>query len=240
MYRNTTLAIELLAIALAALLSYSTAYAGLEEGRAAYQREDYRAAFAEFQPLAEQGNLRAQAMIGWMYAQGLGVRKNAKEALKWLQRAGSADGNPDSAKAQHNLGVMYENGLGVTRDLKKAAYWYSRGAQNGDPSAQSNLGTLYLDGSGVEKDPSKGIFWLTKAAEQGDPEAYTNLGRVYFEGIGVPKNWALSYFFLYMAANHSGRDVPNARENLQIVRSKLSPSQLAEGRRLVKEALSKR
>jgi TPR repeat protein len=232
------LARETLCIGL--LLLHGSALAGLQEARNAYEQGDYRTALANFRPLAEKGDLEAQTMVGWMLVQGLGVSPNLQEGRKWLERAASMDGNAASAKAQHNIGVMYENGIGVPRDLQKAASWYLRGAQNGDASAQSNLGTLYLDGLGVVRDPQKGVYWLTKAAQQGDPEAYSNLGRVYFEGIGVPKNWPLSYYFLFMAVNHSGREVPNARSNLEIVTRKLSATQLAEGKRLVEEALKKR
>ena len=64
-----------------------------------------------------------------------------------------------------------------------------------------------------------------------------NLGTAYFEGLGIAKNPSLAYFFLYMAANHSGREIPNARSNLEAVASKLTPAQLAEGTRLVQQTL---
>lgn len=146
-----------LVLCIAVLLLHGEALAGLQDARAAYERGDYRTAFASFRPLAEKGNLEAQTMLGWMLVQGLGVSQNPQEGRKWLERAASADGNAASAKAQHNLGVMYENGIGVPRDPRRAASWYLRGAQNGDASAQSNLGTLYLDGLGVDRDPAKGV-----------------------------------------------------------------------------------
>lgn len=213
-------------------------WAGTNEARAAYDRGDYRVAFSEFRTLAEKGDIEAQTMVGWMLSQGLGVSKDFQAGRSWLERAAAAGQDPAAAKAQHNLGVIYENAIGVSRDMKKAFSWYLQAAENGDASAQANVGTLYLDGNGIKRDVKKGGYWLTKAAEQGDPEAYTNLGMVYFEGLGTAKNWPLSYFFLYMAVNHSGRDVPNARNNLSIVTKKLSSTQLAEGRKLIQEALA--
>jgi hypothetical protein len=45
----------------------------LEDGLAAYQRGDFGVAMELWRPLANQGNDRAQAMLGEMYAQGQGV-----------------------------------------------------------------------------------------------------------------------------------------------------------------------
>ena len=213
-------------------------WAGTNEGRAAYDRGDYRVAFSEFRTLADKGDIEAQTMVGWMLSQGLGVPKDFQAGRSWLERAAAAGHDPASAKAQHDLGVIYENAIGVSKDMKKAFSWYLQAAENGDTSAQTNVGTLYIDGNGIKRDATKGVYWLTKAAKQGDPEAYANLGMVYFEGLGTAKNWPLSYFFLFMTVNHSGREVPNARNNLNIVTKKLSPTQLAEGRKLVQEALA--
>ena len=40
------------------------AYAGLDDGKAAYDRGDYSKAYGEFKPLAEQGNAGAQRYFG--------------------------------------------------------------------------------------------------------------------------------------------------------------------------------
>lgn len=232
---------SLLVIVFVAIVSHPySAWAGLPEARTAFERGDFASSAAECRKLALAGDIESQTMLGMVLVQGLGIPKNIAEGRSWLERAANAGTGASSAKAQHNLGVMYENGIGIPRDSKKAAGWYLRAAENGDVSAQSNIGTMYLNGEGIERNPAKGVQWLTKAAQQGDPEAYSNLGRVYFEGHGTAKNLALSYFFLYMAVNHSGREVTNARSNLEVVTSKLTPSQLAEGRRLVQEALKGR
>ena len=61
---------------LAAVLSLwltTSAWAGFDEGVAAYDRGDYATAFEEFRPLAEQGNDDAQFNLGVMYGNGQGV-----------------------------------------------------------------------------------------------------------------------------------------------------------------------
>ncbi len=59
--------------------------------------------------LAEQGNARAQTMLGYMYAEGTGVPQDDAEALKWYRLAAEQEGG----FAQFALGEMYSAGRGV-------------------------------------------------------------------------------------------------------------------------------
>jgi uncharacterized protein len=88
----------------------------LEDGRAAYDRQDYETALQLWRPLAEQGTAYAQYNLGVMYAEGHGVPQNYAEAVKWYRLA--ADQGP--AAAQNNLGLMYESGHGVPQNYAEA------------------------------------------------------------------------------------------------------------------------
>ena len=58
-----------LALALALLVSLAApAWAGFDEGTAAYARGDYATAFREFKTPAEEGDAHAQNNLGFMYA----------------------------------------------------------------------------------------------------------------------------------------------------------------------------
>ncbi len=63
------------------------AWAGVEEGVAAYDRGDYATALREWRPLAEQGNAVAQYNLGLMYARGHGVPQDFAKALQWWSMA---------------------------------------------------------------------------------------------------------------------------------------------------------
>jgi len=66
----------------------SGAFAGpWEDGMVAYNRGDYVPAIRLFRPLAEQGNAKAQSLIGVMYRRGQGVARNSIHAFIWLSRA---------------------------------------------------------------------------------------------------------------------------------------------------------
>jgi hypothetical protein len=73
------------------------AYAGFEEGVAAYQKGDYSTAFKEFKPLADQGDARAQDLLGDMYELGMGVTQDYVQAHMWFNIA-SANGNANARK----------------------------------------------------------------------------------------------------------------------------------------------
>ena len=52
------------------------------DGVEAYNRGDYATALQEFRPLAEQGDVKAQFNLGFMYDNGKGVPENDAEAAK--------------------------------------------------------------------------------------------------------------------------------------------------------------
>ena len=133
---------------------------------------------------AEQGDAEAQNKLGMMYANGQGVEKDAREAVRWYQRAA----DQGLATAQVNLGWMYDTGEGVEKNDREAAQWYRRAADQGDAKAQFNLGVMYANGEGVEKNDREAAQWYRRAADQGDADAQFNLGLMYDTGIGVEKD----------------------------------------------------
>jgi len=126
--------------------------------------QDFGEAARWYEQLAKQGDARAQASLGLMYARGYGVEKNLETARHWWSFA-AAQNDPS---AQYNLGVIYATGEGVQRDYAQAAHWLNRAAQRGHIQAQHNLGMLYHEGKGVERDPLRAYFWVKVAALQGD------------------------------------------------------------------------
>jgi len=77
---------------------------------------DFKQAFAQFQQLADSGNLKARARLGEMYKWGQGVPVDYVQALDLL---GQATEQGD-ARATAQLAHMYLRGLGVETDLARA------------------------------------------------------------------------------------------------------------------------
>ena len=70
-----------------------------------------------------------------MYANGQGISKAYKNAVKWFRLAAEQG----TARAQFNLGVMYEKGLGVKQDYLFAHMWSNIAASNGNKNAFQNI-----------------------------------------------------------------------------------------------------
>ncbi len=85
------------------------------------------AEIAELRAKAELGFYMAQYLLGYNYDNGVGVRENDTEAVKWYRL--SAD--QGHTIAQFNLGYMYANGLGVATDYVQAHKWYTLASLNG-------------------------------------------------------------------------------------------------------------
>ncbi len=65
------------------------AWAGFDDGMAAAKRGDYQAAYEIWLPLAERGDIAAQANLGTLYANGLGVEQDDVQAHMWFNLAAS-------------------------------------------------------------------------------------------------------------------------------------------------------
>jgi TPR repeat protein len=121
---------------IAAFLSISPAFAGVEEGRDFMEAGAYAKAFEQFIPAAASGNADAEELIGVMYALGLGVERDDVRAFEWYLRS-SLKGHPG---AQSGIGWYYEVGRGVAGiDLVRAYMWYTLSAIGGDPDAAISL-----------------------------------------------------------------------------------------------------
>ena len=175
---------------------------------AAYAIEDYEGLRAQMMPLAEAGDVDAQAWMGAIYLNGLGVDTNEATALVWLRRAADnghvgAQANvgaillmghedcateaigylekaaaADDVHALFNLGVVYSGDKYASADKERAAACYRRAAECGHYPSQSRLGYMYASGQGVTKDRVQAYLWLTLAAQHGIGTALNALNSV--------------------------------------------------------------
>jgi TPR repeat protein len=120
-------------LALMILFAQPAAAADFELGMAAYNAKDYKAAFGEWKPLAEQGHAEAQFNLGILYAEGQGVAADKKEGIRWWRKAAEL-GNVDS---QIYLGAMYYDGLDLAKDYPRSYMWFKIAADSGDHQAAS-------------------------------------------------------------------------------------------------------
>lgn len=106
-----------------------------QSGVSAYERKNYPVALKIFTELAEQGDAQAQYNLGFMYANGEGVPKNAAQAVTWYRKAAEQG----VAEAQLNLGLMYVISAGVPKDYVQAAKWFYLAKANGETKADEAI-----------------------------------------------------------------------------------------------------
>lgn len=151
-----------------AMLCAAVAWSGdFKKGWIAYSSTDYAAALAEWQELADAGDMDASYGMGLLYGNGFGVEMNDELALKYYGAA-AEQGHAD---AQFNLAVMHQNGWGVPASDATANEWYRLAAEQGITGAQVALGRYYAMDFLDSYDPIEAYKWFNIAEMLGDVDA---------------------------------------------------------------------
>jgi hypothetical protein len=190
----------------------------LEQGIAAYDRNDYAEALRLLKPLAQHGKPRAQLYVGLIYLDGLGVPPDASEAVNWFREAA----RQRDIEAEYNLGLALYEGKGVALDYRQSAEWFETAAKQGYGPAAYNLGTMYEGGIGVSKDANQALAWYGTAAAEHLPEAMHELGSIYWSGRLGPRDPITAYAWLVLATQNGDHD---ATSDADEVGQALSPDQ---------------
>jgi TPR repeat protein len=132
---------------------------------------------------AEKGDVTAQFLLGYMYAEGQGVAQNYQEAINWYAKA-AAQGHVES---QVTLGTMYSEGQVVPRDRQQAIKWYSMTAQQGNADVQILLAMVYADGEGGRDDHVEAYKWFLLAESNGKD---INEHRIWLSRYMTPEQFA--------------------------------------------------
>ncbi|HTC25575.1 tetratricopeptide repeat protein [Dyella sp.] len=184
------------AAALAALVlgMINTAAADqLEDAAAALHRMDYATAIALWQPLAQQGNSRAEMGMGKLYDSGLGVPKDPAQATVWYQKAA----NQGDVEGECFVGERYVQGYGgLPHDVSQGLTLMEKAADHGNANCAEQIGELYRNGLfGAPKNPVQAVAWYRRGAEMGNTLAEGRLGADYQFGIGVQQDSAQAAYW---------------------------------------------
>src|SRR5206468_10716792 len=131
----------------------------LRDAQAAYDRGRYAFALEVWQPLAEQGNPDAQAGLGALYLNGLGVTRDEAAAMVWFRKAAEQG----HANGQFSLASLYYG----RKEYSPAASWYRRAADQGNALAQIRLARMYAEGPGLARDYVQAFKWFAIAVVRG-------------------------------------------------------------------------
>lgn len=149
---------------------YSSDKSGVKDLEKSYK--NYALALKGYEKAeTENSNATAEYRIGMMYLNGLGVDKDIKKALSWLNKA-TLNGNDSAA---YKLAVLYDEGVEITQDTEKARVYYTLSAELGNPYAEFKLGTLALEDANVQQ----AVEHFEKACKKNISHAWYKLGQIY-------------------------------------------------------------
>ncbi len=184
----------------------------------ALKANDRQRAAAFLRPVAEKGDPSAQALLGQIYLEGVGIEKDLYEAGRWL-RSAAANGEPSAAFALAELttdrtltppGVDPSDAEAMTREATRL---YVLSATNGSLPGQVEAGLRYAQGIGTGQNMIEASRWFREAANAGSSAAQFNLGALHAAGAlngGSPDHAAaLPWFEKAAAQGH-----PDAQYNL--------------------------
>lgn len=150
--------------------------------------DDYptRKAFEIITEVAEKdSNAYAMNVLGLLYMQGLGVEKNGKQAVFWLEKAGEKG----FCDAYHNLGIIYKQGkCGEKQNFSLAYKYFLKGALNGSNNCSYDVGFMLYKGLGCKQNYAKAIEFFQTASDNGNIYATYMLGLSHRNGYGIEKN----------------------------------------------------
>ena len=214
--------------------SSGVVFAGpLEDGQAAYNRDDFGTALLLMRPLAEQGNASAQITLGSMYFSGRGIAQDYKEALKWYRMAA----DQGDANAQVILASIYINGASslngdIIPDYKEGLRWLRLAADQKNAEAQYELGAMYQWGEHVIQNYIEAAKWYRLSAAHGDGAAQFNLATMYAEGMGVGRDYVRAHMWFNIVAAHG---VAEAAERRNTIEQRMTPQQVAEAQAMARK-----
>ncbi|MFQ3790417.1 tetratricopeptide repeat protein [Halomonas sp. A29] len=174
------------------LITILLAFTLLAQAKVVFQDEDAVRAFStqdveENLLKAEEGDVRAQVLVGAAYLYGLeekGVEPDREKGLYWLTEAA----NQGAAEAHYELGRIYCQGMEVDKDVVRCEEHLTEAAERGLRSAMTDLIDIYQLGDsdlGIEPNEEKYLYWLEKTADYGSTFSMINMATTYRQGLGV-------------------------------------------------------
>lgn len=127
---------------------------------------------SDIEKIANQGNIVAQAELGYMFYVGKDTPVNYEKAEYWLKKSANGDLLVNH-QSKNLLAALYED----KGDINSAILWYKKAAENGFIDSQINLGLLYEKQEQLEEAQK----WYELAANSGSGSGMYNLGLLLYK-----------------------------------------------------------
>ena len=170
-------------------------------------KERYEHSSVRVKQLAEEGNPMMQAEYGMLLLRGVGVEKNEREAVRWLEKAVESDHIPAYAA----LSECYVMGWGVEKDINKALQLAQYAFLNGDKNGGQLLSQIIrkIDFNIIDSPSVKDteLFnLLLNLAQNGFADAQSFLALKLYKGKGIEQDKEKAVYWFTKAAMQGNND----------------------------------
>jgi TPR repeat protein len=162
-------------------------------------RKNYDLCFFWAQKAADHGSFEALNLLGVLYENGFGVKKDVDKAESCYLK--SAEYN--YGDACFNLGLLYGLESNGKYDPKKSIMYYEKSAEGGNSTGAFFTGLAYAEGFGTEVNNEKAFLYVKKACDMGYEKAGVELAKYYLQGIGTAPD-PKKAFLIYKEAADNG------------------------------------
>lgn len=163
-------------------------------GKDYYNRHFPEKAAECYRKAAVSGDVRAMNNLGILLIEGLGVKSDVPEGLRWIRKA-AAGGNPNSA---FMLGSYLIEGKIIPHNQDEGMWWIRKAADDGYLAAVTRIAQdTYFGDEGITKDLDKAFPLVKKSADGGSAWGCRSLAVMLAKGEGVQpdqekaKEWML-------------------------------------------------
>ena len=133
--------ISLVILSLILQLQLFPAYSGqitLKSAQREIRLKNFSKAKQQLLQLAKLGNIESQYLLGVLYRNGHGLKKEPKKAFHWFLQAA----RKKHVKAQYEIALMYKDAISTEQDIDKAIYWFKKAASQNHLKAKRHLKIL--------------------------------------------------------------------------------------------------
>lgn len=211
--------------------------------------EHHKEAFEWLTKAAAHKIPTAYFYLGSYHLSGITGDHNITDAVKWLKMAA----DESQPNAQFTLGMLYisgkegkknlglPDGVGVVQDIGLGCMYLNLARASGDLNTDSEAAWLKLEelartapAEQLKAAAIKAGEWAKAAADRGNPIAQYEVGIMYTHGFCFDKDPARAYLYGTLAMeNDETRGA--ATYLIEDVKKAISPAQLEESQRLLKE-----
>jgi TPR repeat protein len=153
-------------------------------------KDHSRAAFY-YLKAAELGHILAMNAIGVAYADGDGIPRNDRLAMKWFEKSAKLD----NSEAMYNLALGYH--FSDVSDAKKALPWVLQAVDAEYRPAYMLIGWMTTTGTGTRANRVASIRWDLKGMVNPISDELHKQYR-------IPKRWQNAFMVRYKAATNTG------------------------------------